>query len=205
MPDLRQRLMLGAAVGLWFWAVYAGANAYAASLTGLPDARIALDAAIPFRPGWAWVYMTVSPMLMLPLVVLPLPNLTALAKALAAQIALAGLAYILFPVAPSAHPLGDLPAIFRLADTVNLTYNSAPSLHVALSVTCALAMTRRDRPLRSAALLLWAAAITASALLTHQHYLIDVATGLLLAALGLALYSRWRVKNAAMSRRISGI
>ena len=59
--------------------------------------------------------------------------------------------------------------------------NAAPSLHVSL--TCLLAWAvRRDYPRWTLAAFGSVAIVWLSTLLTHQHHLIDVATGVLLAS-----------------------
>lgn len=192
--EWRWRLRVGAAVGLWFWIVYGGADwltGLRAAQSPLPSVRIAADDAIPFWPFAAWIYMTVTPALLLPLLLLPdRSSIRALAWALASEICLAGLIYLILPVAPTHMPDVALPAIMRLADEINLTFNSVPSLHVALALTSTLAMQVPGQPLRNAALALWAASIAVSTLLTHQHLIIDVAAGVFLAGLGFALFRR---------------
>lgn len=198
--DWRWRLTVGTLVGAWFGLVFGGADlvtAWRAAQGPLPSLETAFDRAMPFWPGAALIYLTVTPALIAPLFVLKTRReIGALAAALALEVALAGLAYLLWPVAatttPPLAPSGALPAALRLADWVNLTYNSAPSLHVALSLTATGAMMRPGGRARNAALGLWGAAISASTLLTHQHIVADVASGAVLAALGLWAFSRWR-------------
>ena len=104
---------------------------------------------------------------------------------LVAVIAIAGVGFVLLPAELAFPPPGDLgtwQALFRLADWLNLDYNLVPSLHVALSVACLAAFASRAGLVGAALLWTWAGAIAASTLLTHQHHLLDVATG---AALGL--------------------
>jgi membrane-associated phospholipid phosphatase len=81
---------------------------------------------------------------------------------------------------------------------VNLTYNGLPSLHVALSVSATVAMARELRPLHCWLLGAFAAAIVASTVLTRQHFLADVAAGLLLAAVSMMFaYPRLQGRFAA--------
>lgn len=200
MAEVQFRLAVGAGFAAWFWTIYPLADWWTGRQVDLPSAKIALDAAIPFLPQLAPVYLSMSALLILPLVLSPIDDLMALACTMAGQVAVAGIIYVLWPVAPSAHPIGEVPGLFDLADKMNLTYNSVPSLHVVLSLTIALVLARWWA-------MTWAVAITLSSLLTHQHYLIDVASGVVLAAAGIAAYPaiKRRVKKSAMSRRISGI
>ncbi|MHA6264890.1 phosphatase PAP2 family protein [Arenibacterium sp. CAU 1754] len=192
--DRGWRMRVGAAVGLWFWVVYGGADWLTGLRAGqgaLASVEIAADAAIPFWPSAAWVYMTVTPAMILPLFVLGERSaVRALALVLAVEIALAGVVYLVWPVAPTRTPEGDLPTMIQIADLVNLTYNSVPSLHVALSMTCTMAMMAAGQWARNGALALWALGIAASTLVTHQHFIADVAAGAALAGVGALLFNR---------------
>lgn len=181
-------------VGLWFAVAYFGSDwitAQRAVSEHLPSVATRFDALVPFWPNAAWVYMTISPLLLLPLLLLQSRSvIVVFAAVLCAEIALACIVYFFYPVAQNQSPDVAVPYIMRIADQINLTYNSLPSLHVALSVTAAGAALRRGHPLRNFALVLWAVAIMASTLLTHQHFIADVVAGFVLACLGMAAFSR---------------
>jgi membrane-associated phospholipid phosphatase len=98
----------------------------------------------------------------------------------ALAILIGGIGFLLLPSQPAYGPPGDLGAwawMYRFADQINLTYNMAPSLHVALSVCCVAVFARRASGFVALLLWAWAAAIAASTLLTHQHHLLDAVTG----------------------------
>ena len=81
--------------------------------------------------------------------------------------------------------------MFDLADRLNLTYNLVPSLHVALSLACIAAFSTRTAPVGKTLLWIWATGIAISTILTHQHHVIDVVTGWLLATISVRLiYAR---------------
>ncbi|MCI2400565.1 phosphatase PAP2 family protein [Aliiroseovarius subalbicans] len=191
LEDWRARSGIGAGFAAWFWAVYASANWITAQRGPLPSIETAWDRAMPFVPEFAWIYLTITPLLLLPLALFEnRADVTRLALVLAAQTGVAGLCYLAFPVAPTGHLDAVTPLVFQVADQVNLTYNSAPSLHVTLAITCAGAMAARGRPLRNGIMALWAGLMSLSTLLTHQHFVIDVASGALLGALGLIWFHR---------------
>jgi membrane-associated phospholipid phosphatase len=107
---------------------------------------------------------------------------------LAVIIATAGVCFLLFPVELAYPPvpeseLGAWAGLFHVADELNLTYNLLPSLHVALTVGCVAAFATHIRGAGQALLWIWAGAIALSTLLTHQHQVLDVLTGWLLAVL----------------------
>ena len=74
--------------------------------------------------------------------------------------------------------------MYEIADEANLRYNCFPSLHVAGGVACLDVYTGKARLVGKLLLWLWAAGLTLSTLLLHQHHLIDAGGGLLLAWLG---------------------
>ena len=79
-------------------------------------------------------------------------------------------------------------------------HNLAPSLHIVFSTIAVLACAHHaPRPARLG-LWAWLMAIAASTLLTHQHHILDVATGLLVAFACRALVLRWSTRpNALLS------
>jgi membrane-associated phospholipid phosphatase len=85
-----------------------------------------------------------------------------------------------------------------------LRYNLIPSLHVALS-TATLAAYGTCRGAWGRILLaVWGGLIGLSTLLTHQHHVVDVVTGLLLGWAGYQLlYRRWLAAAAGRSVQAS--
>jgi membrane-associated phospholipid phosphatase len=71
--------------------------------------------------------------------------------------------------------------------TVDRPVNCVPSLHVANASVCAFALRQEGTEWRYGAPV-WLALIVLSTLTTKQHFFIDIAAGVLLAA-----FSFWRV------------
>ncbi|MEX2138993.1 MAG: phosphatase PAP2 family protein [Pirellulales bacterium] len=114
-------------------------------------------------------------------------ELRALAGALVASILVASVCFLLWPAeAAFSEPedLGIWAGLYHAADRINLRYNMVPSLHVALSIATVSILARRVTRWVAALLWSWGALISLSTLLTHQHHLLDVATG---AVLGIAV------------------
>ncbi len=86
--------------------------------------------------------------------------------------------------------------LLALAALMNLEYNLIPSLHVALTVTCIGAYLPHATGWTRHLLPLWAFLVAVSTVLTHQHHVLDVVTGLLLGLAGAAAARR----NAARAR-----
>jgi membrane-associated phospholipid phosphatase len=178
-------LTYGCLLGVLWVLVYGGASWF----TGRHDYRLQLgfaaEAAIPFVPAAAVVYLSLFPFLWMSLFVLHSPGeLKSFARALAWLFIISGIGFVFLPATqPNPPPPSDgwTRPVFGFADWINLDYNFCPSLHVGMATLCAYAYTRRGHPLASLLVWLWAIAISVSTLVTHQHYLIDVAAG---AALG---------------------
>jgi membrane-associated phospholipid phosphatase len=172
----------GALCSLLWLAVYGGAN----WLTKSHGYRVRLwtdfDLAIPFVPAAAALYLSIFPMFWVaPFALRTSGQLRALAKSLAWSIAIAGIGFVLLPgghvhtIEPPSGPFGKL---FWVADQLNMSYNYLPSLHVGMSVCCAYAYSAAASRIGAKYFYwLWTAAIAASTLLTHQHYVADVLTG----------------------------
>jgi membrane-associated phospholipid phosphatase len=181
---------------LWV-VVYGGAN----WLTGLHDYRVRLDTRLdgqmPFVPATAIIYLSLFPMLWLSPFVLQTPQrLKSFAWTLAALIALSGIGFLILPAEPvyaAPDAEGAIGVVFRFADWLNLDHNYLPSLHVGMAVVCAGAYSRCGPITLGVISWLWAAAITFSTLLTHQHYVADAVAG---AALGF-LVTRTMMSNCA--------
>lgn len=169
-----------------FVVVYGGAD----WLARLHEFRIAwhldVDRAVPLVPAAALLYLSLNPLLwMSPLVLRNRRELRALAAALSIAMVVAGVFFIALPAGeifaePSPTELAAWAGPYRLARLVALRYNYFPSLHVAFTVVCVAAYSRYGTRVAKFGVTIWGIAIVASTLLTHQHYLLDVAGGLLL-------------------------
>jgi membrane-associated phospholipid phosphatase len=76
---------------------------------------------------------------------------------------------------------GAVRPLYSLAVALALVGNSLPSLHVALSVSVAWAYAAGKAKFIRFACWGWALSIAASTILTHQHNVLDVAAGAMLA------------------------
>ena len=184
---LRYAALLSLANGLWFVFVYGGADA----LTRRRSLRIPVafpgELRIPFVPAMTLFYMSLYFLFLLaPFVLRTRREVRALVWTLALVIAVGGIGFLLFPAElafapPAEGELGAWAGLYHLADALNLTYNLVPSLHVAMSVVCVAIFSPRAPEAGKLLLWAWAVLIAASTLLIHQHHLLDVVTGWLLA------------------------
>jgi membrane-associated phospholipid phosphatase len=191
---LRFYLPLSVLFAALFVAVYGGASRLSAYRDPPPAPHFAFEAAIPFVPEMAWIYLSVPLALALtPLVLRTKRELVPFFFTLTAQLLVAGLCYLLYPVAPAWPPRvveGPGADAFHLADALNLEYNALPSLHLAFAATVALVFGRRCGPAGRLLLWIWVLAVAASTLMLHEHHVLDVVTGTALGALAVATVQR---------------
>jgi membrane-associated phospholipid phosphatase len=187
---------LGTAVGLWFALVYGGSDWFTAQHSYRVRLHFDAELAVPFVPAAVLVYMSIYLLFCAaPFVLHTRHELDALAMTLSVVIAIAGACFLLFPadlLFPSEVDAGVWVDLVGFAKRLALTYNLAPSLHVAFCTVCVGAYARWARPIGRLLLWLWAAAVGASTLLLHQHYVVDVVSGYALAMAGVRWgYQRW--------------
>jgi membrane-associated phospholipid phosphatase len=163
--------------------------------------HFAAERAIPFVPEMIIVYVSLySIFVLVPFILRDRRELRALAVSCNLAILVAGIGFALIPAElayPPPERLGLCPELFRAADTLNLTYNLVPSLHVTFAVILGAAVARTADATGRVLLWVWVTAIAGSTLLTHQHHVIDVVTG---GLLGIAVH-RWVFRPRVGSER----
>ncbi len=146
------------------------------------------DTRIPFRQEWIWMYLI--PYLIGPAVAGMLTPATFrwyIRRGLV-LIGVTLLIFVIWPTHTARPPVTDLgdswtAQVYRhITEIDEPPANAAPSLHVSLTFLLALAAIR-DFPRWWALAFGFAALVWLSTLLTWQHHLIDVATGIALAGM----------------------
>jgi membrane-associated phospholipid phosphatase len=141
----------------------------------------ALDRLIGYHPGAAGLYLSFFVMQALAFYAVPASHRAALTRAFLFCAAAAFCVFVFWPTAlvqPAVSASVSGLGLVRFFDT---PANCLPSLHAALSVLSAAALSVRASRLRAAAAALWAIGICWSAIATRQHLSIDISAG---AALG---------------------
>jgi membrane-associated phospholipid phosphatase len=160
------------------------------------------DRAIPFNHYWVWVYL--FPYLIGPILVGLLRPATFawFIRCGLTTVIVSLLIFIALPtktVRPDASGIGAgfTADIYRnMTQTDYYGGNAAPSLHVSLTCLLALALFC-DFPRWRLPTILGIGIVWLSTLLTHQHHLIDVATGILLALVVGAVFRKRLASGAA--------
>ena len=203
-----------AALNLLFVVVYGGANFLAdRAAQGMPlvqglqpgyvsQFQFNWELALPFVPGFIFVYYSISLLLLAPLITLERRELKPFAQAFAWATVTAGFVFVLHPMRlgfERPKSVAGYEVFYAALYDLDLPYNMAPSLHVAYSCLTVLAAARGKARWVHTVLWLWLAAIVASVLLTHQHHIIDAITGLMLGYAYYFAYLRWcsKTRNSA--------
>jgi membrane-associated phospholipid phosphatase len=177
-PRLRRFTLLWMLITAEFAVVYYGADWITAHHALRIHAYVTPELRIPLVPVMVVPYLTMYLIFpFAPFVLRSTADLDRFAAALARVIVIAGIAFVLLPA-----QLGFTPV--STASTLSRNFNLVPSLHVALFTAAAVTYAGRVSMWVCALLGIWLAIVVASTLLTHQHHLIDVVTGLLLGAWG---------------------
>jgi membrane-associated phospholipid phosphatase len=174
--------------GAIYWSVYAAS----ARLGDLAAGRYRLffdwERGIPLVPAAALVYLSISLMLIPLMRALPSERqLRPVAVTLICQSLVAALCFWVLPLEDGFPQPGRASGwdgwVWNLSNDLALRHNYFPSLHVTLAVSAALVISRA-RGRTHWPMVWWAVAISVSTLLVHQHHLIDIAGGVVLAFAG---------------------
>jgi membrane-associated phospholipid phosphatase len=197
---LGEMAILSAAILLLFTVVYGGAD----WVTGFRErhhVHLPMELQIPFVPAAVVGYMSLYGLFaIVPFILRTQRELRAVAASLAAAIVVGGICFLLLPAElafPEPTNLGQWQELYAVADQINLHYNLVPSLHVALAIICVDLFARRAGLMGALTFWAWGAVVCASTVFLHQHHLVDVVGGLVLAlAVNRTVYRRLAEKTA---------
>lgn len=200
-PGWRQlcvSIVCGLAVFCLFAFVYGGANWLAGQHSWRVAVHTPLDLTIPFIPAMTPVYLSLTPLLwFMAFVLRSTAEVVAFVGTLAVATLVAGVCFVLLP-AEHAYPavtpaeLGPWQPAYELLRAMVLDHNYFPSLHVAFTTISVRVAVRRAAVVSGLLFGLWGGAVIVSTLLVHEHYVSDVATGLLLGWVSVSLcYDKW--------------
>ncbi|HET9210619.1 MAG TPA: phosphatidic acid phosphatase, partial [Thermoanaerobaculia bacterium] len=193
-----------------FYSVYGGTSLLAKLRRPHVDFYFPWEMRLPFLPSWTLIYLTVPLLLLLtPFILRTWRTFMPFFLTLTAETLVAGVIFLVVPLAQAYPPRmasGFLGGVFHMADRLNLDYNKLPSLHMAFAVTAAVVFGRRCGWLGRTLLGLWIVAVSASAMLIHEHQLLDLAAGLALGLTGIATVQRRASDDRSLDTlRIDGL
>ena len=183
-------------VGVAFFSVYPTCNWLTAQRSVTYPLYHSAELSIPFIPEFFWVYISMYLLFLLPPFLLNTSQLIRLGKQLVLATILSGLIFLLIPseLGFERVSLDDAlyGSLFAQLFTIDLPHNLVPSLHVVFSAIIILSISAGiSNPAARLIVWAWLALLCLSTLLVHQHHLLDVVSGLLIAA-GFNLYFKKR-------------
>jgi membrane-associated phospholipid phosphatase len=202
LPGIRSRgakYAWGLACAMYAAVLYMGPNRFHwAQPAELP--MTAIDNAVPFIPATGWIYVAIYLFLVGSFIALrDLERASRFLYACAFVQLVAAAIFILwptvyprelFPVSAATHPVNvALVDFFRRLDA---PANCFPSLHITTGLLCAAALRPQLSARAFAAVAAAALLFAASTLTFKQHYFADIASAVLLGALGYFMFFRWK-------------
>ncbi len=196
-PTLRTVLGWCLLIDGLFLTIYGSINWLTQQREDLLHLYLPAELSIPLVPEAIWVYFSMLLLFCLPF--FSLPRERAHDEALAAIFGLctAALIWLLLPaelgferVLPDGYE-----ALYGVIFALDAPHNLVPSLHVVFSTLAVLACGQNAPRLVRFGLWVWLTCIAVSTLLTHQHHVLDVVTGLLVAYLCRSLVLRWSMRQ----------
>jgi membrane-associated phospholipid phosphatase len=173
-------------LGVIFFSVYPFTNWWTAQRDGVLQLHGRAELEIPFVPVLIWPYLSLYLLFLIPPFVLTADAIRRLGRGLAGATLCSGLVFLIVPAGlgfPRQIPDDPLYGpIFSAVFDLDHPYNMVPSLHVVFSalIVAALSAGTEARPLKTL-WWLWLFLLSCSTLLVHQHHLLDVISGLLVA------------------------
>lgn len=183
-------------VGVAFFAVYPTTNWLASRRETHAALYFDAELVLPFIPEAIWLYLSMYILFALPPFFLAPAGLRRLGRELIVGTLISGAVFVALPaklgfarMLPEDEPYRSLYAgLFQ----VDHPFNLVPSLHVVYMTAITLAIARNTNAYWRAAAYGWLGMVVVSTVLTHQHHLLDVAAGLLLALIATAIYRERR-------------
>jgi membrane-associated phospholipid phosphatase len=174
-------------VGVAFFSVYPATNWLTSLRTGHHALYFREELQIPFVPSFIWLYMSMYLLFLTPPFFLNPSELRKLAKELIGATVISGALFLAFPARlgfPRTLPDDEFyRSLYAGLFSVDHPFNLAPSLHVVYTTAIIFAIIIRLRVVFRHLLFAWLILIVSSTILVHQHHLLDVASGIVLAIL----------------------
>ena len=174
-------------MGFAFFSVYPTCNWITSQRNTTFPLYLDAELAIPFIPEFFWIYISMYGLFLLPPFLLNSTQLKRLGPALIWATLLSGLIFLLLPteLGFSRIKLEDAfyNDLFSQLFTIDLPHNLVPSLHIVFSAIISFSLLEAIRnALFKSLLWSWLVLLCLSTLLVHQHHLLDLITGLAIAA-----------------------
>jgi membrane-associated phospholipid phosphatase len=190
--SVKHAAVVSALLSVLFLLVYGGTN-WLTTLRGDVGTWYAdWELGIPFVPIFIIPYMSIDLFFVAaPFLCGRQTELRTFARRVSFVILVAGAFFLIMPLRLGfdREPVeGWAGVIFNTFRSMDAPHNLFPSLHITLRALLADVYARHTRGIAKAACMVWFALIGVSTVLTHQHHLIDIAGGFMLAGIAFHLF-----------------
>ena len=173
-------------ISVAFFTVYPLCNWLTAKRETVFNLYVSAELQIPFVPEFVWIYLSLYLLFVIPPFFLSALRMNALGKRLVGATIFCGIVFLILPAELGfERTVPDDPfysAMFAHLFAVDLPHNMAPSLHVTFSAMILFVLLNESQSIVNTTVFgIWLVLICASTVLVHQHHLLDVVTGLLVA------------------------
>ena len=173
-------------VGITFISVYPTCNWLTANRTTTLSLFIHSELAIPFIPGFIWIYLSLYILFLMPPFFLNTTQLKRLGKQLIYATVFSGIIFLLMPAQLGFERISPnnpfYASLYSNLFSIDLPHNLVPSLHVIFSAIIIFSLLDIESSIYKKTIWWgWLTLICLSTLLVHQHHLADMITGLLVA------------------------
>jgi membrane-associated phospholipid phosphatase len=152
----------------------------------------AFDRLIPFDASAIWLYLSFFILVPVAYFCTPASRLRTLTRAMQLCAIFAAVIFVLWPttlIYPP-DPSGFGAEVWRFLARYDSPHNCLPSLHGALTALCVAALWQRERPLRTAFVLIWGCGIAWSVVQARRHLMIDLVAGIALGLICAGIVTR---------------
>lgn len=189
-------LWQGMAMG-FFVLVYGSCNHYASLQSNLYKFYFDWELNIPHWPLMMIFYRSLDILLTIVLFALSIDSMKDYAKTMMISIVLAAPIFLIFPTElgfprPEVHEHFQL--LYDILYSIDKPHNLLPSMHVTYA-SLGIWFIYKDHRKYLLPLLVWLSLICASVVLVHQHHVLDIPAGLILALLTYKIYFKWIKKE----------
>jgi len=178
--------MVGAlVVSLAFFPIYLGGAAVAGTRAYGMHFYTGWELAIPFWPPAIVPYLSMFVLFFMPPFQLEARELADLVRRLVVASLVGGVIFLFLPSEigfTERSDAGVWQAIYDGIYVIDVRSNAVPSFHVIYTASILLALRDVATPRLRVGYVVWLVAVCASTVLTHRHHLLDVASGLAIAA-----------------------
>lgn len=183
----KQRLFgvcLGIIFSFLFLLFYGGASFITDWIPWRVYVAFPFEVGMPLIPAWSIIYVSMPLLLFYCIVKLDWVAQWALFAVLVVELLFACLCFLLLPVQMeyvAGDSTGFWQPLFHFATTLSMENNHFPSLHVTFACTAGLALRRVVSRWQLLLIIVWIGLIAISTIMIHEHHLLDVVAGGLLA------------------------